>query len=536
MKIELPEIPPEERTPLVEALLGFIRQLQDVVEKQAEEIRRLKDEVAIAKRQKPKPQIRPSQLESPPPASPDAEGEKRPGSAKRSKTVALIIHREVTLHLPEPPAGAVVTHYEPYVVQELKIECENTRYLRARYRLPGGGSALAPLPDGVLPDGHFGPRLICYILDQHHHARVTQPLLLEQLREFGVDISAGQLSRTLTENKDAFHREKLETLAAGLRTASYVGVDDTGARHRGRNGVCTVVRNDLFAFFESGDSKSRINFLAVLQGGAAAPPVYAFNETALDYCRRMKLSADIVRRLRDGPERIEGVEAWRSHLRERDVVNERYVRIATEGALLGGLIEAGVSPELAILSDGASQFDLLVHASCWIHAERPLARLIPHHDEHRSQIEQVRAEIWAFYRDLKAYRERPDAASKPLLEARFDTLAGRRTDYPSINQPLKEMAAHRADLLRVLDRPAVPLHNNGAESDIREYVQKRKISGGTRSEDGRRCRDTFASLKKTCRKLGVRFWDYLTDRLLDAGRIPRLSDLIRRRASASLAA
>ena len=90
-----------------------------------------------------------------------------------------------------------------------------------------------------------------------------------------------------------------------------------------------------------------------------------------------------------------------------------------------------------------------------------------------------------------------------------------------------------ADLLRVLDRPDVPLHNNAAESDIREYVQRRKISGGTRSDDGRRCRDTFASLKKTCRKLGVRFWDYLQDRVRALGRIPRLAELIQHRSLAA---
>ena len=59
----------------------------------------------------------------------------------------------------------------------------------------------------------------------------------------------------------------------------------------------------------------------------------------------------------------------------------------------------------------------------------------------------------------------------------------------------------------------MPLHTNGSERDIREYVKRRKVRGGTRSEEGRRCRDAFASLKKTWRKLGVSFWDYLLDRV-----------------------
>src|SRR5207237_7053525 len=93
------------------------------------------------------------------------------------------------------------------------------------------------------------------------------------------------------------------------------------------------------------------------------------------------------------------------------------------------------------------------------------------------------------------------------------------------------MHAHNADLLRVLTRPEIPLHNNAMESDIREFVKRRKMSGGTRNDAGRRCRDTFASLKKTCRKLGIRFWDYLQDRVRGLGHVPRLAALIRPKAA-----
>jgi len=82
----------------------------------------------------------------------------------------------------------------------------------------------------------------------------------------------------------------------------------------------------------------------------------------------------------------------------------------------------------------------------------------------------------------------------------------------------------------VLDRPELPLHNNASESDIREYAKRRKVSGGTRSEPGRESRDTFLTLKKTSRKLGLSFWAYLKDRLLQTNEIPRLSDLMRLKA------
>jgi hypothetical protein len=84
--------------------------------------------------------------------------------------------------------------------------------------------------------------------------------------------------------------------------------------------------------------------------------------------------------------------------------------------------------------------------------------------------------------------------------------------------------------LLVLERPGIPLHNNSAENAIREYVKRRKISGGTGSELGRLARDTFTSLKKTCRKLGLSFWQYLKDRIENIGSYPTLSSLIKEQA------
>jgi Transposase IS66 family len=420
------------------------------------------------------------------------------------------------------------------VVQDLLIQSDTTRYLRARYELPAGGSLLAPLPAGVLPvaGGHFGANLVAYILDQYHQAQVTEPLLLEQLGEYGIDISAGQLHAILTENKGGFHQDKADVLAAGLAESSYVGTDDTGARHQGHNGYCTALGNGRFAYCASSDSKSRLNFLQVLQGPERS---YAINETTLAYWERQKLPAAVRTSLTQGRSEFAGADAWAARLAELALSDERHVRIATAGALLGGLIARGVSPELVVLSDGAPQFVVRVHAARWVHAERPLAKLVPHNEEHRAAIEQVRGHLWEVYQDLKAYREHPQEADRPALGRRFDALVEQRTAYPSINGVLKEMRDHRADLLRVLERPEVPLHNNALESDIREYVKRRKISGGTRREAGRRCRDTFASLKKTCRKLGVRFWEYLQDRVRGLGQVPRLADLIRQKAQEAAA-
>ena len=88
----------------------------------------------------------------------------------------------------------------------------------------------------------------------------------------------------------------------------------------------------------------------------------------------------------------------------------------------------------------------------------------------------------------------------------------------------------KAELLLVLERPEIPLHNNLSERDIREYVKRRQIRGSTRSEKGRQARDIFISLKKTDRKVGISFWQYLTDRIGHLDRIPPLPELIRQQA------
>ncbi|MEI6987284.1 MAG: hypothetical protein WCK65_14260 [Rhodospirillaceae bacterium] len=93
---------------------------------------------------------------------------------------------------------------------------------------------------------------------------------------------------------------------------------------------------------------------------------------------------------------------------------------------------------------------------------------------------------------------------------------------------LDSLLAIREKLLRVLDRPDTPLHTNGSEGDIRARVEKRKISGGTRGDEGLRCRDTFASIIKTLRKHGISFWDYLGSRFYMPGvTVPPIGDIIR---------
>ena len=259
------------------------------------------------------------------------------------------------------------------------------------------------------------------------------------------------------------------------------------------------------------------------------------NAYALDYMSGQKLPRFQLERLGGCSKRIfEDELKWKAALDSMGFTADLHIRIATEGALLGSIAQKGlINPDLVIVSDEAGQFAVLLHALCWIHAERGINKLVGYTDAQRKALEEIRTQIWDFYADLKVYKEEPSEEKRTELEGRFDDIFGTKTCFQSLNLALKRIRNHKSELLLVLDRPDIPLHNNTSETDIREYVKKRKISGSTRSDLGRCCRDTFTSLKKTCRKLKVSFWDYIQDRVSGRNTIEPLADLMRQQAGQS---
>lgn len=532
------EIPAEERTPLVEALLGVIDQLQATVERQQRRIDALEDEVRRLKGlpEQPKRKPQPSSLNDssgPPSAGGDRTRKgpdgKRPGAAKRKKTGQLLIHEQVPLLLPGLPEGTKFLGYQDFTVQDLLVHSHNTRYRRGRYQLPDGTIAIAALPDRVT--SHFGPTLRQYVLYQHFHNHVTQPLLHEELLELGVDISAGQVNRLLTEGHEAFHQEKDDLLPAAREVSTHLQTDDTSARHRGKGGHTLHIGNDLFASFFTTNTKSRVNFLKIL---LSPYQDYVFNADVLFYLECFAVSQKRLGQLAAEPAGVYPDDAsWEAQLDAWEITSPELRRLMTEAALWASLLAHGLYSDLVFISDDAAQFKLLafLHALCWVHMERHVAQLIPLTNAQRAAHEAVRDAIWSYYQRLKAYRESPTPQRRGRLERDFDRLFLKNTGWSELNEALRTIHSKKSELLLVLDHPEIPLHNNLSENDIRQYVKKRKISAGTRSDAGRRCRDTFLSLKTTCRKLGVIFWRYLQDRINGLNVIPPLADLIRRKAA-----
>ncbi len=476
-----------------------------------------------------KANVKPSGMEKASEAQPaDRSGERR---RRGSTRVKLTIHEERKLEAEAPP-GSRFKGYAGFLVQDLMIRPHVTHFQRECWRTPDGKTVTAPLPPGV--DGHFGPELRRFVLAQYHQGQVTAARLVTLLRGFGIVISKRQVVRLLIAGKQSFVEEARGVLRAGLTSAAWITADDTGARHKAKNGFCTQIGNDDFTWFGTTGSKSRLNFLELLRAGHGD---YVVNDEALAYMRARALAGPLVARLGEHENRVFADRAaWNAHLERLGVaalkVHPDPVQIATEGALWGSVKAHGLLADAAIVSDDAGQFNVGPHGLCWVHAERLVHKLDTFTDAQRAAQRRIRGLIWRFYRSLKAWRRHPSPARKATLSARFDRIFGCKTGFATLDRLLARLRANKSELLRVLERPEIPLNTNGSENDIRCQVTKRKISGGTRSDAGRDCRDAFLGLYKTCAKLGIAFWDYLGARLAVPGclEIPALPEIVSARA------
>lgn len=507
---------PAELRGLVAALVGEVRVLQERAETLEMENRALradnralKDEIAHLKNLPPRPPIKPSRPSGMDKATGTKTGKRRRRGAKRD---SARVSREVTLAA-NAPAGSRFKGYETILVRDLVVAAEVVRYRRERWVTPTGKTIVASLPAGIV--GGWGANLRRFVLACHIQGQVTTERLTALLTGIGVDISKRQVVRLITDHLDAFVAEEQGVLRAGLATARWITVDDTAARHANQDGYTTQIGDDRFTAFRTAASKSRAAFLAALRAGHSD---YVINNEALAYMRGRNLAGPVIDRLAASPHKVfADSAAWQAHLTalglDRLAVAPNPVRIATEGGMWGAIRHHGLLAGAVIVSDDAGQFRVADHALCWVHAERLVHKLVPATPHQRQAVELVRQLIWWFYRDLKSYRASPCARRAAALSARFERIFRRRTGYVTLDRLLSRLHRRKRELLRVLQRPEIPLHTNGSENDIRAVVTKRKISGGTVSDAGRQARDILLGLMKTCMKLGVSFFAYLGDRL-----------------------
>jgi hypothetical protein len=516
--------------PDVDALT--VSELKRLLFASIEEIAALRDkvtslsgEIARLKGLKAKPDIKASaQKPSGMERATEKAGRKANRKRRRGPKKPTVAVEERVIAVTDLPAGSRFKGYETFTIQDLLIQPRVVCYRRERWLTPDGRTVVAPLPTGI--NDHFGPELKRFIIAQYHQGQTTIPRLVELLQMFGMDISERQVVRILTGSNETFVAEAQAVLRAGLIHGKWISVDDTGARHQGKNGVCTQIGNDAFTFFATTFSKSRVNFLGLLRAGHGD---YVLNDEAFEAMRHRGLADSVIATLAGSPaQSFVDATTWEAHLDFLGIGKPGARAMATEGALWGAIRAHGFLDNAVVLSDDAGQFNVGTHALCWVHAERLVHKLIVFSPEAIKAKEMVRQLIWWFYADLKAFAVAPTAPRKAMMKARFDRIFRRQTSFEVIDSLLARLHANKDELLRVLDHPYIPLHTNGSENDIRCQVTRRKISGTTRSDEGRDGKDAFLGLGKTCRKLRISFWEFLGSRLgaVVTNVIPPLSDLV----------
>ncbi len=518
----------------VVGLLNLVETLTAQHRTDQEEIQRLRDEINRLKGEQGKPTFKPPA--PPPPADHSSEQERRrpQGWSKSSKQDRIVIDREQVLTVDRAllPPDAEFKGYEEQVVQDLALRSDNVRFRKEKwYSATAGRSYLAELPAGYT--GQFGPGLRALTLALYYAGQMSEGKILELYRSVGVQISDGELSNLLVKNQEHFHAEGEAVAAAGLASSPWQHLDDTGTSVNGQGQHCHILCNPLYTVYTTLPAKDRLSVVAVLARWTVRR--FRINAEAQGYLAVVGVAQWVQAAVAGLPQDQDLAETEFAAL-----LDERLPRLGPQqrrwvedaAAVAAYHAQTAVPVVRLLLCDDAPQFKGVTAdlALCWVHEGRHYKKLVPYFAQHRQALEDFLKQFWAYYRELLAYREAPTAPERERLAGRFAEVFATETGYAQLDDRIAKTLAKQESLLRVLDHPEVPLHNNPAELGARQRVRKRDVSFGPRTAEGARAWDTFMTLAETAKKLGVSFYHYVYDTLSGAGTMPRLADLIAARA------
>ncbi len=415
------------------------------------------------------------------------------------------VQQEVRVPATGVPEGSRFKGYQTYVVQELEIVAKDITYKLEVWQSPEGTVIHALLPLEA-QGSHFGHQLRA-LVHNLYALGMTEPGLFDLLRGSGIEISEGQVHNILMNESDAYHEESEKILTAGLEEAPYIRTDDTGEKHQHKNVYCTHIGGKHFAYYTTAACKSRENFLRILRQGKEG---YVINKAFIWHLFQCGVEDDWLNRFEEHiGKKYRKKKGLNRLLNSLGVANKQLRRQCLEAGSVGFISETILKPGQVLLSDRAGQFAVFDHAGCWVHMERPLRKLECVTPEAEKEVEQVRGAIWTLYEKVK--EAVLTQTGKSEVHELYDRLIAMKSISPSINAVITSFAEYREEMLKALDHPGLPLHNNDSERDIRGVAKRRNISGTTKSEKGRKFRDGLLTLKQTCSRLGLSFWGYLTD-------------------------
>ena len=497
-----------------------------------EERLRLRDEVARLKGEQGKPRVLPVRGAG---AAIAALGERgRPARAwhKRAKVGELPVGGTVECHLGpgELPADARLVRYLERTVQDLVLRRDNVRIRRAQYTSASTGRTYtAPAPAGY--EGAFGPEVRTAMLYLHYETNASQAKIRALLTSVGVSISVGTVAEVLGD-QPGLAAEYEDICRAGLASSPYQHLDATPTRLNGEEWQCHVLGGAALRAIPHRAGQGPAS-----GAGRAAPrraPQLRLERARTFLAAGAPLPADTreaLAALPGGP--ALGAAAFYALLDAPlpGLGPQQRGRVADAAAIGAYRAQADVPVVETLVVDAAPQFAGLTAdlALCWIHEGRHYKKLAPHLPLHRALLDAVLDAFWAYYRELQAYRQAADPREADRLRRAFDALFTCRTGYRDLDDCLRRTLARGHPLLRVLDRPHLPLQNNPAELAVRQRVRRRDVSSGARSPAGLKTWDVLQTIIATATQLGVDVWAYLHDRVSGTHALPALAGLIRER-------
>jgi hypothetical protein len=452
---------------------------------------------------------------------------------KGAKLPEIVIDRQVECRLDpaDLPADARLKDHVEVTVQDLVLRTDNVRFRCERWYAPSTGKTYqAPLPPGY--EGEFGPGLKALALTLGYSANVGQAQIRRLFTSVGVHVSAGYLADVLT-NTAGFAPEAQAVGIAGLACDGYAHIDVTPTRVAGVEQECHVLGNTAFVSYYTDLFRDRQAALRALQLGA--PSTFQVNETAWIF---LSLGAPLAARTRVVLETVPANRRftqaeWYAWLDTNLpwLGPQQRQRLADAAAVGAYHAQTAVPIVDTLVCDDAPTFKGLTDdlSLCWVHEGRHYKKLTPAIAMHRAVLDTFLTAFWVYYRRLRTYQAAPTPALAAELATAFDTLFSRHTGYADLDDRIAKTKAKRQALLRVLEKPYLPLTNNPAELAARRRVRKRDVSFGARSPAGIRAWDVFHTLIGTAYLLGVNVLHFFQDRCSRAGRLPALADLIRQR-------
>lgn len=522
----------ETRSPLIEMIAQIIRSQAEQIQRQAEQIQRqaeqivvlqktideLKDEISRLTKTPKRPKFREGGMEprdrsrKPPPN----ESTPNVGYVGASKK-----HEEVRVVAIGVPENSRFKGYQEFSVEDVEITAKTTTYKLEVWIAPDGAVVRAKLPQ-ELKGKHFGATLRTLVLNLYVQG-MTQPGIIEFLEGIGVEISSGQVNNILVDEGDAFSEVSEEILRVGLKEAPYVRTDDTGERHKKKNAYCTHIGGEYFAYYTTALSKSRANFLRILLQGKEG---YYINDAMIWHLFQSGVEDDVLNLFETHKgKQYTSKKGVRCLMNSLGLVGKKQRIQCLEAALVGFISETILKVDQVLVSDRAGQFAVFNHAACWVHMERPLRKIPASCIDIERQLKEVRHAIWTLYSSLKTAAL--TQTGKEAVIEQYDALTSMTNTSPAITRVLQSFKEYRAEMLKALDYPGLPLHNNDSERDIRRVVKRRLVSSGTKSDSGRKLRDGLASIKQTCFRLKISFWEYTLSWF--QRKPPDLAELVRTR-------